>query len=151
MGILRRPLLYLSYYLHRHRGDYYRTLQAVRDYGDWEGWLKFFLQGVAEVATLASQRARTIVQMREQHRRLARESLGRTASNGLILLDHLYRQPLVQTRDVTTRLQVTAPTAGRLLDKLVSIGILQEITGRTRYRTYAYHPYLSLFADLETG
>ncbi len=64
-GVLHRPLLYLSHYLKRHRAEYYDRLTAVRLDGDWEGWLRFFLQGVAETADEATDTAGTIVVLRE--------------------------------------------------------------------------------------
>ena len=48
--LLSRPLLYLSLFLKTHRDEYYRRLAAVRTDGDWEGWLGYFLEGVAVVA-----------------------------------------------------------------------------------------------------
>jgi len=66
--VLQRPVLYLSHYLKQHRGTYYDRLMAFRNEGDWEGWLRFFLTGVATVAREAEQTARRIVQLREQLR-----------------------------------------------------------------------------------
>ncbi len=48
--VLDSPLLYLSLYFKRHRAEYYRRLDAVRTDGDFEGWLKYFLEGVAVIA-----------------------------------------------------------------------------------------------------
>ena len=67
-GVLHRPLLYLSLYLKRHRLDYYDALMAVRNEGDWESWLTFFVRGVAETAEEASTQARAIVELREKQR-----------------------------------------------------------------------------------
>ena len=67
-GVLRKPVLYLSHYFKRHRQEYYDRLQAVRDAGDWEGWLAFFLRGVAEVSVEAAETARRILALRERHR-----------------------------------------------------------------------------------
>lgn len=149
MGILQRPLLYLSFYLKRYRGGYYAALQAVRDSGDWEGWLTYFLQGVEEVARIASQRARAIIAMREEHRLLIREHLGSTMANALRLLERLYRQPLTDTAQTWQHLDVSYQTANRLLVRLEKLGILEEITGQRRNRVYSYAPYLALFTDLE--
>lgn len=65
-GVLHRPLLYLSLYLKRHRAEYYDRLMAIRENGDWEGWLRFFVRGVAETAEEATLQARSIVQLREE-------------------------------------------------------------------------------------
>lgn len=45
----------------RNRQEYYERLQRIRDEDDWEGWLKFFPQGVAEVSGEATETARKIL------------------------------------------------------------------------------------------
>ncbi len=74
-GVLQKPVLYLSHYFKRHRQAYYDYLQKIRDTGDWESWLEFFLQGVAEVSDQATETARQILQLREQHRLAITEHL----------------------------------------------------------------------------
>ncbi|MGH7863193.1 MAG: Fic family protein, partial [Candidatus Dormibacteraceae bacterium] len=81
-GVLRRPLLYLSLYFKQHRNEYYDRLQAIRTQGDWEAWLRFFLRGVGEVATQATETARKILRLREEHRRLISASVS-GPNNGL--------------------------------------------------------------------
>lgn len=79
--LLARPVLYLSHFFKRHRAEYYEHLQAVRDTGDWESWLAFFLRGVAEVSGEATQTAAAILRMREEFRVTITERLGRAAAN----------------------------------------------------------------------
>lgn len=142
-GVLHRPLLYLSYYLKRHRAEYYDRLTAVRLGGDWEGWLRFFLQGVAETAAEATSTAGMIVALRERH--LAQvSSLG---GNGIQMLDHLYRQPLLDINAIVRALNVSYPTANKLAAGFVERGILNEVTGHRRNRIFRYSPYLALFGD----
>jgi Fic family protein len=142
-GVLRRPLIYLSYYLKRHRAEYYDRLTAVRLDGDWEGWLRFFLQGVSETAAEATSTAGMIVALREQH--LAQvSSLG---GNGIQMLDHLYRQPLVDINAVVRALNISFPTANKLAAGFVERGILNEVTGHRRNRIFRYSPYLAMFDD----
>jgi Fic family protein len=81
--ILRRPVLYLSHHFRRHQQAYYSCLQAVRDNGDWEGWLRFFLDGVATVANEATEVSRRIVDLREGHRNEIIRSFGRAAGGAL--------------------------------------------------------------------
>jgi Fic family protein len=145
---LHRPLLYLSYYLKMHRQQYYDRLTAIRSEGDWEGWLKFFLRGVNEVSEAATTTARSILRLREEHRQMIMEKMGTSASNALRLLDYLFEQPLITVRVVEKRLQSSYVTAGKLVDQLVELGMLREITGYQRNRRYRYEPYLALF---ETG
>jgi Fic family protein len=144
-GVLRRPLLYLSYYFKLHRTEYYDRLMAIRLKGDWEGWLRFFLQGVVQTAREATATAGSIFELREHHRAQIIESgLG---DNALRLLSELFQRPLV-TVNLAARILGTAyPTASRLVLGLEEMGILEEITGRKRSRIYRYEPYVSLFDD----
>jgi Fic family protein len=149
-GVLQRPLLYLSYYFKQHRDEYYDLLQAVRTSGDWEGWLKFFLRAVAEVANAATDTARRILRLREEHRELIRRRVaGR--SNAEHLLDHLFEQPILSVRQAADLVQVSFPTANSLITQFVDLGLLKETTGGARKRLFAYHQYLGLFtAELTT-
>jgi Fic family protein len=142
---LHRPLLYLSYYFKLHRAEYYDRLMAIRLNGDWEGWLKFFLRGVAQTASEASSTAQEIFDLRELHRRLVIDR--KLTSNGLDLLALLYRRPLVTVRLVANELNISYQTANVLVGRFENLGLLQETTGAKRGRVFRYGPYLRLFAD----
>ncbi|HMM43011.1 MAG TPA: hypothetical protein PKA95_14015 [Thermomicrobiales bacterium] len=143
--MLHRPLLYLSYYLKRRRAEYYDRLTAIRDAGDWEGWLRFFLRGVAETAEEATVTARAIVAIREQARMLLQEK--RLGGNAMRLLDLLFEQPIVDVRYAEAHLAVSFATANKLIDQFVTLGLLDQITVGSRNRLFRYTPYLTLFAD----
>ena len=143
-GILERPLLYLSHYLKAHRARYYDRLMAVRNDGDWEGWLKFFLHGVYEVSLAATETSRNILTLREDHRaRISSDAAG--SSNGLKLLDDLFRQPLLSIRRAEKVLSTSYVTAAKTVAELVRLGIVREVTGQKRNRRYRYDEYLALF------
>lgn len=144
--MLSRPVLYLSYYFKRHRADYYELLQRVRDEGDWESWLKFFLRGVADVSREATETARRIVDLRETHRNTIVADFGRVAGNGLSVLERLYSRPYVSINDVAGIAEVSYPAASSLMSKLVDAGLLVEVTGNARNRRYAYSPYINIFS-----
>ena len=144
-GILRQPLLYLSYYFKLHRTEYYDRLMAVRLAGDWEGWLRFFLSGVVQTAQEATETAEKLFELRESHRSMILDkNLGQ---NGLMLLSHLFQRPLVNINLVASMLGSTFPTASRLVSGFEELGILKEITGQKRSRIFRYEPYLALFND----
>ena len=145
--VLRSPLLYLSFYLKLHRLEYYDRLTAVRVSGDWEGWLRFFLRGVAATAAEATQTAERIYALRERHRSVALEEAG---ANGLRLLSELFRRPLVNVNYVPARIEVTFATANRLVARFEELGILKEVTGQRRSRLFRYEPYLELFDEPES-
>ncbi len=147
--LLAQPVLYLSTYFKRHRAEYYDRLQAVRDVGDWEGWLAFFLQGVIEVSREATQTAAAILRMREQFRNAITENLGRAAGNGHRTMDRLFDHPIVTVARVREWLDITSASANNLVTRLEGIGVLRETTGFARNRRFRFDPYLRLFEKPE--
>ena len=145
--ILTEPVLCLSYFFKRHRQEYYDRLQAVRDHGDWEGWLDFFLRGVDVVAGEATGTARRMLLMREEHRSTITARLGRAAGNGHQVLESLFDRPIVSVADVERVAGVSYAAANNLIRRLVDLGILLEITGYARNRRFRYEPYVRLFTD----
>ncbi len=143
--ILQRPLLYLSHFFKRHQAEYYERLQGTRDKGDWEGWLKFFLRGVAEVAQAATETARKIVKLREEHRALVTSSIGRKAAKGLELLESLFFQPIGTVGAFADKTRLSFANTNKLANVFVTLGILVETTGQRRNRVFHYDSYLKLF------
>ena len=94
MEVLVKPVLYLSYYFKRHRSEYYERLQAVRDYGAWEEWLDFFLRGVIEVSQQATETARRILVLREDHRQAITDALPRTAYWNTSMKNRLFQSAM---------------------------------------------------------
>jgi Fic family protein len=146
--VLHRPLLYLSLFLKVHRSEYYDRLMAVRRDGNWEGWLKFFLRGIAEVSQSATETARAIMNLRETHRQLIGDKLAGRAALGMKLLDYLFEQPLVSVPLVEKRLACSFVTANKLVEQLEELKLVRETTGWQRNRRYRYDPYLALFDAL---
>ena len=130
-GRMQQPLLYLSDFIEAHRQDYYDLLQRVRTHGDWNAWLRFFLTGVAEIAGDASRRAARLLELREKYRI---QFAGK--ANVVALLDQLFVNPYITAAKATTMLNATAPTAGRVLSTLETVGVLREISGRKWGRTW---------------
>lgn len=145
--VLIRPVLYISHFFKQNRREYYELLQRVRDNGDWESWIKFFLKGIATASNEATETARTIVGLRELHRRKVTEGFGRAAGSGLRVLQRLYERPFTTVSQVAELLDVTYPPANELVGRFVKVGILQEVTGQERYRVFRYGPYIDLFAE----
>lgn len=143
-GILDRPLLYLSTYFKEHQDEYYARLQAVRDAGDWEGWLRFFIDGVRSTASLATLRVQAILGLRERDRQDI-QSLGRRTPSGFALHDQLFSSPIVDAAMVQKLIDVSQPTANRVIRDLEELGILTELTGRQRSRVWVYEAYFDIF------
>ena len=129
--LLTKPLLYLSLHLKRHRDTYYERLQAIRSDGDWEGWLRFFLEGVISVADLASETTKRIVELIERDRRQI-NALGRAAGSALLVFDHAVREVVLRIPETAEQLPISEPTVAAAIDHLERFGILRELTGRPR-------------------
>jgi Fic family protein len=149
--ILLKPVLYLSHYFKQNRAEYYDRLQAVRDRGAWEAWLAFFLRGVIEVSKQATETARRILLLREEHRSTITDRFGRAAGNGHRVLEHLYVHPIVSVNEVMDLIGTTYSAANALVAKFVTGGILHEITGHARNRKFIYRSYIDLFSDDDGG
>ena len=147
--VLLKPVLYLSYFFKRHRQQYYEELQSVRDRGTWERWLTFFLRGIVEVSTQATDTVRRILALREAHRRAITDTFGRAAGNGHRVLDDLYERPIVSVTNVQGLTGTTYAAANSLVARLVDCGILQEFTGQSRNRMFRYKDYIDLFHEPE--
>ena len=131
---LPSPLLYLSPYFEQRREDYYVRLQAVRERGDLDGWIRFYLRGVEIQANDAVARAERLVDLRENYRARVMES---TRSQAVALVDLLFAHPILTARLVEANVDVRRPTALRMLDQLVDLGILHEMEpGPRRQRRF---------------
>lgn len=122
----------------------------MRDRGTWEEWMEFFLRGVIEVSKQATETARRILMLRENHRSTITEKFGRAAGNGHRVLEYLYEHPILSANEVRDLIGTTYPAANDLVAKFVSTGILREITGQARNRKFMYQSYIDLFRD-QTG
>jgi Fic family protein len=151
--LLTKPLLYLSLYFKRHRDEYYRRLSAVRTDGDWEGWLDYFLDGVATIADEAVASARELFGLVADDRARVLEQAG-TSVAAVRLFELLPRHPIVSVAHALRQLGVSKPTAGRAVEALERAGVLVETTGRKRDRSWAYQGYLDRLrvgTDLEAA
>lgn len=143
--VLIRPLLYLSFYLKKYRNNYYDYLMKIRLEGDWEGWLKFFLQGVIEVSEEAASSVREIIGLKDK---LTNELFTRKieSAHAIRLLDILFEKPLISISDVVSELKISRQTATVLINKLNEIGILKEMTRKRRYRKYLFVDYMKIIS-----
>ena len=142
---LPQPLLYLSSYFERYRDEYFSRLQGIRERGELEPWLRFYLRGVETQANDAVRRAERLVDLREQYRSRVMES---TRSQAVSLVDSLIANPIVNARRAETDLEVMRSTALRLLDALKDLGILTEIDpGPRRQRRFIATEVMSILEE----
>jgi Fic family protein len=142
-GALKQPMLYLSLYFKQRRQQYYDLLQGVRDRGDWETWVEFFLRGVTETANEAVDTARQLLTLFEEDRERIRR-LGRPAASMLRVHELLQRRPIIGILPASRELNVTHPTVMKALDHLQKLEIVREVTGRRRGKLYSYARYMSI-------
>ena len=144
-NVLSEPLLYLSVFFKKHRQIYYDRLQQVRISGDWESWLLFFVDAVAETANQALYTAQQLKQLRQADRdRLS--SLGRMAPSAQQVLDVLFEYPIANINTLVEHGNISAATAGKVMDKLAQpeLALVRELTGQKRNRVFAYSAYIEI-------
>ncbi|MBK8203547.1 MAG: Fic family protein [Bdellovibrionales bacterium] len=142
-GILDSRLLYLSLHFKRNQQEYYSRLDAVRTKGDWEGWIRFFLDGICLSGQEAVNVSQELFKLFELDRRKLLTS-AKIAVPAIRLFEELPRNPVITLRQVVELLNTTKPTASKAIDALVKVGILQEITGGKRNRLFRYSKYIGL-------
>ncbi len=145
-GVLREPSLYLSLYFKRRRADYYERLNAVRVKGDWEGWLGFFLDGVAETAQQAVDTAQRLLSLLARDRaRIA--ALGQRAGNVGLVFEQFARRVVLTVPQIAPHLALSAPTIRAAVRTLEALEIVNELTGQQRHRVFAYQAYLDILSE----
>jgi Fic family protein len=144
--VMSRPLLYLSLYLKRNRDEYYTHLQRVRTHGEWEEWLHFFLEGVNEVAGSATETTRRLLALVEEDRR-AIHGLGRASGSALRLHELTIRQVVFRIPEAARDLSLSEVTVATTAAHLERLGIVREVTGRSRNKLFVYSKYLAVLEE----
>lgn len=142
-GVLKEPLLYLSLYLKANRKAYYDHLQSVRETGDWESWVKFFLTGVIDTAQQATETAIAIIALFDaDYKKIA--TSGKSTAAILNVHNHMQRYPITNSTRIRAACDISLPTALRALSAMEEMGIIKEITGKDRHKVFVYHEYLTI-------
>lgn len=144
-GLLPEPLMYLSSYLKEHQMEYYRLLGAIRTNGDWESWVSFFLEGVTEAATSAERGIIEVASRVSADRRLLLASPNASPAS-LRLFELLPMMPRFTIDRIKSELKTTFPTANAAARILEGLGIVTEVTGQSRNRSFGYQPYIDLIS-----
>ena len=143
--LLPEPLMYLSGYLKQHQSEYYRRLSAIRTDGDWEGWVQFFLEAVQNAA---GQAERAVVALASLVANDRRRLLAHPKANAVSyrLFELLPTMPRLSVDRVCMAVQTTFPTANAAVKLLEELGILTELTGQKKNRTFSYAAYVLLLS-----
>ncbi len=144
-GILKQPLLYLSLYFKANRRAYYDHLQSVRETGDWEAWVRFFLIGVIDTANQATETAQAIIKLFDRDRRKMEED-GKPAAAILSIHNYFQNHPISNTTRIKDTCDLSLPTVLRSLASLEKLGIIEEITGKERHKIFVYREYLDILS-----
>lgn len=143
--LLPEPLMYLSGYLKKHQSMYYQRLSVIRSQGDWEGWIEFFLEGVESAAIQAEQGIVAVASLIAGDRRKLLES-PRATPAVYRLFESLPMMPRFNVEQVKQKLDTSFPTANAAVSVLEALGIVEEVTGQKKNRTYSYKSYIDLLS-----
>jgi Fic family protein len=145
-GALREPTLYLSLFLKQNRQRYYELLQTVRMDGDWEAWLRFFLEGVEETANQAAATARRLMDLSAADVE-GIQSIGKAAGTALRLHQLLMSRPIISVSMAAEQLRLSFPAINKSFDRLEKLRLVREFTGRQRNRLFAYDACLKILSE----
>lgn len=144
--VLHEPLLYLSLHFKQNRQTYYDLLQQVRMEGDWESWVRFFVEAVQDTARQAVVSARTLSEMIRKDRQIV-QSLGRISGSAYRVFDLLAERPVLSVSAVCKRSGLVHNTAAKVMRALQDAGLVREITGQKRNRLFCYDRYLKVLSE----
>ncbi len=145
-GLLNEPMLYLSLYFKTHRQTYYDLLQSIRDNGDWENWIEFFMKAVGETANQATQAARKLLEVANLDRGKIQE-IKRASGSALRVHQALLQRPLLSIAKACELTGLWTTSVTTAIGHLERIGIIEEITGSRRNRLYRYTQYVEILNE----
>ena len=144
---LGMPLLYLSSYFEQNRGLYYDNLTMTREKNDMKHWITYFLTGVQVTADESVKTLQKILELKIRLESTEITAMGKRTKSGYELLNLLFKYPLVTVKFVQDKMNVTAKTAGDLIELFESHNILKETTNQQRNRKFIFQEYMNLFAE----
>lgn len=144
--ILSTPALYISYFLKKNRIEYYDRMNEVRLKGNYEQWIKFFLEAVYESAKDAVETIDKLTYLHDNYC-LKIEGLGRRAKNAMRVFEYLESNPIIEIQKTAKELDIAFNTMSRIVKDLTSIGVLEQTSTQTRNRTFAYKEYLEILKE----
>lgn len=145
-AILKKPMLYLSLYFKTRRSEYYDLLQGLRNKGDWEQWLEFFVTAVNETSIQAVSTANKLVKIAEEDRETIKK-IGRAAGSALRLHQTLLEHPIISIPKACELSNLWPATATSMLKRLEALGIVREVTGKRRNRVFSYDRYIDVLRE----
>ena len=146
-GLIEYPVLYLSYFFKKNRNRYYELINNIRIKGEFEEWIKFFIDGICEISEDAITSIQKIVELKNTDMKKIRELSGSNISNLLLIYDYLLQHPFLEAEDIKNLVGVSKPTANKLLENLMTIEIVELVEDKKRYRQYVYKKYVDILSE----
>jgi Fic family protein len=144
--VLKYPLLYLSYYFKLHRQEYYDRLNMVRESGDYEQWISFFLKGLIWTSNSSLLTIKNILKLKELYKQLL-ISKKITTPHVIAFLDFIFEKPIFSINDIKNHLKISFQTAGSMIYQFIKIKILKEVTGMKRNKRYVCFEYVNILSE----
>jgi len=146
-GLLEADTLYLSYYLKQNRIEYYDRLMDVRLKGHYEAWISFFIDGIIESTKHALTTIDALLDLKEKHLEQLNTLKGKTKQTALLLFSYIESHPIIDIKQASIGIEKTFNTVSYAIETFQDFGILKQVNGNKRYRTFAYESYLSILRD----
>lgn len=146
-GLIEYPVLYLSYFFKKNRNRYYELLNNICIKGEFEEWIKFFIDGICEISEDAITSIQKIIELKKKDMEKIRNFPNGNISNLLLVYEYLLKHPFIETEDIKNLIDVTKPTINKLLENLIDMEILELVEDKKRYRQYVYKEYMDILSE----
>ena len=146
-GLIEYSVLYLSYFFKKNRNRYYELLNNIRIKGEFEEWIKFFIDGICEISEDAITSIQKISELKKKDIEKIRKFSSANISNLLLVYEYLLKHPFVEAEDIKNLVSVSKPTVNKLLENLMDMEILELVGDKKRYRQYVYKKYVDILSE----
>lgn len=141
--LIEKPVIYISYFLKKNQIEYYDRISEVRRTGNFEQWIRFFLEAVSKAASDSLEAIRQLSVVHDTNvEKLPKTT--RSKDNLRAVFDYIEEYPIIDIKRTAKELEVSYNTVAAAVRKLVELGILQETTNAARNRVFAYEEYLAI-------
>ena len=131
----------------KNKNRYYELLNNIRTKGEFEEWIKFFIDGICEISEDAITSVQKIVELKKKDTEKIREFSSGNISNLLLIYEYLLKHPFIEAEDIKSLIGVSKPTVNKLLENLMDMEILELVSDKKRYRQYVYKKYVDILSE----